>query len=187
MDHVVVIEGTIDWDQDRDPEIRIEADLKALEKALGQDDVDLFNSSRKFRLGRITPKKLLFASPGITSENLTIAAIAEGRHSDLHFLLPIMEVEGLEFAFNAKSGDAGVFIFRYGSMMTSIPLVFDEPIPEDGIDSANAVFGHRSRIDHRLPRNRQGEQGGAGQPATRSESDSEGGDKPQQESDGRSR
>lgn len=33
----------------------------------------------------------------------------------------------------------------------------------------------------------EGEQGGAGQPATRSESDSEGGDKPQPESEGRSR
>ena len=34
---------------------------------------------------------------------------------------------------------------------------------------------------------KEGEQAGAGQPATRSESDSEGGDKPQPESEGRSR
>ncbi|MBK1884795.1 hypothetical protein JIN85_20465 [Luteolibacter pohnpeiensis] len=36
-------------------------------------------------------------------------------------------------------------------------------------------------------KNQQAEQGSAGQPATRSESDSEGGDKPQPESEGRSR
>ncbi len=159
MDHVVVIEGTIEWDQERDPEIQIEADLKAL----GKDDVDLFESTKKFRLGKVTPKKLLFTSPGITSQNLTIGAIAAGQNANLDFLLPVMEMEGHEFVFNAKSGDTGVFIFRYGSMMTSVPLVFDEPIPKDGIDSAKALFEHRNRFDHRLPRNiQEGEQGGAG-------------------------
>ena len=155
--HVVVIEGTIEWNQERDPEIQIEADLKALDKALDEDDVDLFKSTGKFRLGRIEPKKVLFASPGITLENLTIGRIAAGWHSRLHFLLPVMEVEGHGFTSNAKSGDSGVFIFRYGSIVSSLPLVFDGPIPEDGIDSAKAVFYHRNRFDHRLQRNRQGE------------------------------
>jgi hypothetical protein len=72
--------------------------------------------------------------------------------------------------------------------MTSVPLVFDEPIPQNGIDSAKALFEHRNRFDHRLPRNiQEGEQAGTGQPATRPESKSEGGDKPQPESEERSR
>jgi hypothetical protein len=179
--HVVVIEGTIEWDQDREPEIQIEADLKALEKTFGKDHVELFESTKKFRLGKVTPKKYLFASPGLT-------AIGARQNANLDFLLPIMEVKGHEFTFGAKNGDTGVFIFRYGSMMTSVPLVFDEPIPQNGIDSAKALFEHRNRFDHRLPRNiQEGEQGGAGQPATRSETDPKGGDKPQPEAEGRSR
>jgi hypothetical protein len=45
----------------------------------------------------------------------------------------------------------------------------------------------RHRGSARSKRKKKGEQGGAGEPATRSESDSEGGDKPQPESEGRSR
>ena len=149
MDHVVVIEGTIEWKEDRDPEIQISANLEVLEKTIGKENTELFKSSRKFRIGRIKPKKLLFASPGITSENLTIAALAGGEIRVLHFLLPIIEVRGDEFTFNAKNGGSGVFIFRYGSMMPMLPLVFDQPIPKDGMASANEVFKHRDRFDHR--------------------------------------
>ena len=149
MNHVVVIEGTIEWKGDVVPEIQITANHNVLEANIGENDTKLFESNRKFRIGRIKPKKLLFASPGITSENLTIAALAGGEIRVLHFLLPIIEVRGSEFTFNAKNGGSGVFIFRYGSMMPMLPLVFDTPIPKDGMASANEVFKHRDRFDHR--------------------------------------
>lgn len=164
MNHVVVIEGTIDWKKDRPPEIQISADPKVLAATIGDKDTELFESNRKFRIARIKPKRLLFASPGITSENLIIAALAEGKMRDLQFLLPIMEVGGSEVTFNAENGKSGVYILRYGSMMVTTPLVFDEPIPDDGLDSANAVFKHRNRFDHRNLKKQLGEQVGAPNP-----------------------
>lgn len=159
MDHVVVIEGIIEWKEDREPEIQISADHKALEAAIGKKDAKLFQATKKFRLGRIKPKKLLFASPGITSMDLTIAAIAKGEHQELPCLLPIIEVGGRDFKFNDVNGGGGIFIFRYGSMMTGIPLVFSERIPNDGMVSAEAVFQHRDRFDHRKSKNsKEGEQ-----------------------------
>ena len=56
-------------------------------------------------------------------------------------------------------------------------------------DSSGVRFGTTETTlwTHALIEKGPGEQGGAGQPATRSESDSEGGDKPHPESEGRSR
>ena len=151
-DHVVVIEGTIEWNDDREPEIQISADLGVLKNAVGEEDAKFIHDHRNFRIGRLTPKKLIFASPGITTTNLIFAEIKAGENHELRFLLPVRQFRDTKvFRAGAKNRESGIFIFNYGSMLITLPLVFESAIPEDGIASANAVFNHRSTFDHQIP------------------------------------
>jgi hypothetical protein len=185
MHPVVVIEGTIEWSEEREPEIQIKVDREILEGALGKQDAESHERWSRFRIGQIEPKRLVFATPGLTSSNLRLRGIGNGQNRELKFLIPTLD--GAPTDIPNESKQSGVFIFRYGSMMTSMPLILDGSIPQNGMASAEALFEHRNRFDHRKLEGKPGEQAGTGQPAPRPESKSEGSDKPQTESEGRSR
>lgn len=161
--HVVVIEGTVEWNEGREPEIQVSADHDALETAIGQRDTKLFLSRTKFRLGRIKPKRLLFAAPGITSSDGRFALLANGQINELQVLLPVTEV-GKIHRVELKNKSSGVFIFQYGSMLVTNPMVYDTSIPKDGMASAEALFKHRNSFDYLHPKKQLGEQAGTGQP-----------------------
>ena len=105
-----------------------------------------------------------------------------------------------------KSGRLGMYLMgqayfsreimmRYNPRSVRTVAVCGRPDPEmetlcSQADIEVCVIPDSSRPiaeDYLEPSNQNAEQDGAGQPATRSESDSEGGDKPQPEAEGRSR
>jgi hypothetical protein len=188
MDHIVVVEGTISVVEDNKPDVTVVVDPETAKTFFDEESIKLQKSFSSFYLAKMKPKRILFASPAITLADLRIERIESGDMEDLTFLVPLLQSNGRYMTMmGGRDKQEGIFILRYGSMMSSVPFVFDEAIPEDGIASAEKVFEHRSRLDHRKHKYEEAEQAGTGQPATRPELKSEGSDKPQPEAEGRSR
>ena len=155
MDHVVVIDGSIEWDAEREPEIEIVVDPNVLESRFDKVDARVHKLSRKFRIGTVKPRRLLFASPGITLADLSFADLKEGELRDLQFLVRVWGDGESDSTGGAMNGTSGKFIFSFGKMMTSHSLILEDVIPDDGVESANALIAHINRLDHRLQNNKQ--------------------------------
>lgn len=150
-EHIVVIEGTLEVEEDGKPDVTLSVDPKVAEQLFNKKVQGLQKSFSSFYLGTVKPKRLLFASPGIELVNLGMEATAKGDATPLKFLMPLWKgKEGGDdyIAVNGTDKMEGVFIFKYGSLLAGVPLVLAGDIPKDGLKSAEKVFEHRTRLDH---------------------------------------
>ena len=163
--HIVVIEGKLTFEDDGKPDVEVKMSEESAKKELDEEGRDLQQSLSKFYIGRIVPKKILFTSPGITSEGPSYFY-----RDEVKVLIPLREWDGTLEA-DVKNGQDAVYVFQYGSQMIYFPLVLREKIPREQLIEANRIFDHRVKYDHR---NQKAEQDGASQPAGPSESKLEG-------------
>lgn len=150
-DHIVVIEGTIRFEASDPPDLELTMSDAALRDHLSDKDRDFFQRHSKFFVGQVQGK-MLFASPGVAFGNLDIAAMKGGGVISMKALIPTLQLDGNppKATPYLKPGmdNTGVFIFRWRSMIWDIPLLFSEPIPADGLESAAAVFKYRESRSH---------------------------------------
>ena len=164
MGHVVVIEGEMRVDDDGEADVEVEVRESGAKKYLDEKDRELQRFYSQFYLASFTPNHLLFASPGITSADGRLHDIQNGSSEDIVVLVPFVSLQGHSLDRNAQGNITGVFIFRYGSVIPQVPMVFDEMIPVDGLASALRVFEHRGRFDHRKHKEQNAEQTDAANP-----------------------
>jgi hypothetical protein len=150
MDHIVVVEGTISVVEDNKTDVTVVVEPEAAKTFFDEDDSKRQKKFSSFYLAKIKPKRLLFASPAITLADLRIERIESGQMEDITILIPLLESNGNFIRMmGGRDKEEGVFILRYGSMLTSVPFIFDETIPEHGLKSAMKALEHRGRLDHR--------------------------------------
>src|SRR5882724_6048691 len=151
-DHIVVLKGTLRFELHDPPDIEVKISPETLLAQFPDEkDRELTKRLSKYCVATVTVEELLFASPGIEEMNTRISAMRAGKVRSIKALVMALESPGHPpFFFNVRPGvdNNGVFIFRYGSMVPSIPMVFAEPIPEEGRQSAMDVFDYRDRYDY---------------------------------------
>ncbi|RYD63775.1 MAG: hypothetical protein EOP83_11295 [Verrucomicrobiaceae bacterium] len=147
-DHVVVIEGKIRVKKGGEPDVTVTVDPKVAKWFFDKEGQELQKSFSTFSLGKVEPKRVLFASPGIKFLNGNMESAARGNATPLAFLMPLLSMDGRNFMTEDVDQKEDVFIFKYGSLLSGVPLVYKGRIPEDGMKSAQKVFEHRTRLDH---------------------------------------
>jgi hypothetical protein len=151
-DHIVVLKGTLRFALHDPPDIEVKISPDTLLAQFPDEkERELTKRLSKYYVATVTVDELLFASPGIEETNTRISAMRAGKVRSVKALVMALESpDHPPFFFNVRPDidNNGVFIFRYGTMVPSIPMVFAEPIPEEGLQSAMAVFDYRDRYDY---------------------------------------
>jgi len=151
-DHIVVIKGILRFELHDPPDVEVKISPNALSTYYSNEkDRSLVLATSNYCVATMIVDELLFASPGIDYVDTRIAALREGKVGKIKALVMAIGHPGDEqFFLNVRPGveNKGVFIFRYGSMVSSLPLIFADLIPEDGLADAQTVFEYRERYDY---------------------------------------
>jgi len=152
--HIVVIEGSIEFTTTKADRVKLEISPEALKKHYErQEDRELRRSSSILFIGDLKVKKVLFVSPGIEFIDREVSAMVSGECRKAKVLLPALTLSTYPDEHDVDNltpgrPNSGVFIFRYGSPLTTIPMVYSDVIPAPGIKNARNVFAYREKFDH---------------------------------------
>jgi hypothetical protein len=141
--HIVVIEGKISFEDDGNPDVEVRMSDESAKKELSAEKRELQRTLSKFYIGKIVPKKVLFVSPGITSEDGSFEPPGE-----LKSLIPLWDKHGI-LRPEATNGKEAVYIFRYGSQMLDFPLILSSELTQADLGEAKKIFEHRTKFDYR--------------------------------------
>jgi hypothetical protein len=150
--NVVVIKGVLRFEVHDPPDLELKLSPNALLTHFPNEKERQFaDTVSRFCIGTVNIDEMLFASPGIEYLNTRIARMRDGNLRSIKALVMAMQHQNRPpFFFNVKPGvdNKGVFIFRSEEVVPSVSLVFDEPIPEEQLPDAMAVFAYREKFDH---------------------------------------
>lgn len=151
--HVVVVQGEFSYNPKGQADIVVSLSEEAAKKHFSEKDVEYQKASSRFFIADLKPEKLLFVSPEIDYDG-RISKIKAGDQLPLKILVPVLTLDDGTTEPLARSKTRGVIILRYGNMLTSLPFVFDELIPPEGIPSAKRVFEHRAKFNPYQPKDK---------------------------------
>ena len=179
---VVVVEGELTYENEKVPAVEVIVnDAQALTAEKTEKEEKSTKEKTSYFSAKIIPSRFLFASPGITTLNLDVSGLAHGELKPQNILVRFGDLSGFH---DFKNGKKAVFVMQFDPLIQKFPLILETTIPQNELAAAEAMFKLRNKFDHRA---NSVEQVGAGRPATRPGSKSQGGEKPQPEAEGRSR
>jgi len=153
-DHIVVVEGSIEFTTTKADQVSVDISPEAFEKHYElQKDRELQQKLSLFYIGDLTINKVLFAAPGIESADIMVAQMVSGDRRKAKVLLPTMTLPAPRVGFDIfglapRKPNKGVIILQYGSSVLNIPMVYSEMIPKTEIKNAQDVFAYREKFDH---------------------------------------